>query len=91
MGSLVFFILVYQGLYLVPPIRHLTVGSLSYIAFSLNVVVWVAGGRVGFFGGFERGLSPLFVTFILRDFVFFLVIFLSDKSLLGSDLSSEAR
>ena len=41
-GSLVFVILVYQGLYLVPPIRRLTVGSLSYVAFSLNVVVRVA-------------------------------------------------
>ena len=41
-GSLVFVILVYQELYLVPPIRCLTVGSLSYVAFSLNVVVRVA-------------------------------------------------
>ena len=42
MNSASFFVLVYQGLYLVPPIRRLAVGSLSYVAFSLNVVVQVA-------------------------------------------------
>ena len=41
-GSLVFVVLVYQGLYLAPPIRRLTVGSLSYVTFSLSVVFRVA-------------------------------------------------
>ena len=40
-GSLFFVVLVYQGLYLVPPLHRLTVGSLSYVAFSLNVMVRV--------------------------------------------------
>ena len=40
--SLVFVVLVYQGLYLVPPTRYSIVGSLSYVASSLSVMVWVA-------------------------------------------------
>ena len=41
--SLVFVVLVYRGLYLVPPTHHLIVGSLSYVASSLSVMVRVVG------------------------------------------------